>query len=102
MLSDRTPEISYAASGNWESVPLFESRYFYIGGGKAPDEEWKGHACCRDVMERNCYTNMRQLQEYLLENVKDILKGLGKKQFVGTILQRYMRLIWIILVSRLL
>lgn len=62
-----------------EIIPLFDSQWFHIGGGKAPDEEWKSCACCQSIMEMNHYTNSRQLQEYFLDRVKDILKEFGKK-----------------------
>lgn len=62
-----------------EIVPLFDSKWFHIGGDETPDGEWNTCVCCQNVMKQNGYHSTRQLQGYFSNRVKNILKGFGKK-----------------------
>ncbi len=63
-----------------ELCPLFDSRYFHIGG----DEAVKGHRLwekcpkCSAVMQQQGLKNAKELQGYFMSRVNEILKKYGK------------------------
>ncbi len=65
-----------------EIIPLFDSRYFHIGGDEAPKSAWKSCPHCRAVMEKEGYTNYEQLQVHFTNRIIAFLKERGKTPIV--------------------
>lgn len=61
-----------------EIVPLFPGKRFHIGGDEAPDWEWQECPHCRERMGALGLTDVRQLQGYFSERIKEILRRYHK------------------------
>lgn len=65
-----------------EMVPLFESKYFHIGGDEAPKDEWKECPHCNAKMKELGQSSYEDLQGYFTAEVCKILKKHGKTPVV--------------------
>lgn len=61
-----------------EIIPLFDSKYFHIGGDEAPKDEWKECPDCNAKMKELGLTSYEDLQGYFTAQVCEILKKHGK------------------------
>ncbi|MBO5098039.1 MAG: family 20 glycosylhydrolase [Agathobacter sp.] len=61
-----------------EIIPLFDSRYFHIGGDEAPKDEWKKCPNCNGKMRELGLTSYEDLQGYFTGQVCEILRRHGK------------------------
>ena len=61
-----------------EIVPLFDSKWFHIGGDETPDREWKACPVCQSKMQEMRHSDTRSLQGYFSGRVKKVLDGMGK------------------------
>ena len=61
-----------------EIIPLFDSKYFHIGGDEAPKDEWKECSHCDAKMKELGLTNYEDLQGHFTRQVCEILKKYGK------------------------
>lgn len=61
-----------------EIIPLFDSKYFHIGGDEAPKDEWKECSHCNAKMKELGLTNYEDLQGHFTRQVCEILKKYGK------------------------
>jgi len=57
-----------------EIIPLFESKYFHIGGDEAPKDEWKECPHCNAKMKELGLTSYEDLQGYFTAHLCNILK----------------------------
>lgn len=62
-----------------EVCDLFPGEYIHIGGDECPMTVWEKCPHCLAVMEREGYSDIRQLQGYLLHRIETFLAGKGKK-----------------------
>lgn len=65
-----------------EIIPLFDSKYFHIGGDEAPKDEWKECPHCNAKMTELGLTSYEDLQGYFTARLCDILKKHGKTPIV--------------------
>lgn len=65
-----------------EMIPLFDSKYFHIGGDEAPKDEWKECPHCNAKMKELGLTSYEDLQGYFTTQVCEILKKYGKTPIV--------------------
>lgn len=65
-----------------EMIPLFDSKYFHIGGDEAPKDEWKECPHCNGKMKELGITSYEDLQGYFSSRVCDVLKKHGKTPIV--------------------
>ena len=65
-----------------EIIPLFDSRYFHIGGDEAPKDEWKACPHCKAKMKELGLTSYEDLQGYFTARVCEVLKKHGKTPIV--------------------
>jgi len=61
-----------------EVIPLFDSKYFHIGGDEAPKDEWKECPHCNAKMKELGITSYEDLQGYFTKQMCEILKKHGK------------------------
>ena len=61
-----------------EIIPLFDSKYFHIGGDEAPKDEWKECPHCNAKIKELGLTNYEDLQGHFTRQVCEILKKHGK------------------------
>jgi len=61
-----------------EIIPLFDSKYFHIGGDEAPKDEWKECPHCNAKMKELGLTSYEDLQGYFTAQVCRILQKHGK------------------------
>lgn len=61
-----------------EIIPLFDSKYFHIGGDEAPKDEWKECPHCNAKMKELGLTSYEDLQGYFTAHVCKVLKKHGK------------------------
>jgi len=57
-----------------ELIPLFDSKYFHIGGDEAPKDEWKECPYCNAKMKELGLTSYEDLQGHFTKKVCEILK----------------------------
>lgn len=62
-----------------EIIPLFDSRYFHIGGDEAPKDEWKVCPHCNAKMKQLGLINYEDLQGHFTAQIYEVLKKHGKK-----------------------
>jgi hexosaminidase len=65
-----------------EMIPLFDSKYFHIGGDEAPKDEWKECSHCNAKMKELGLTSYEDLQGYFTSCVCEVLKKYGKTPIV--------------------
>lgn len=65
-----------------EMIPLFDSKYFHIGGDEAPKDEWKECPHCNAKMKSFGLTSYEDLQGYFTARVCEVLKKHGKTPIV--------------------
>lgn len=65
-----------------EIIPLFDSKYFHIGGDEAPKDEWKECLHCNEKMKELGLTSYEDLQGYFTAQVCKILKKYDKTPIV--------------------
>ena len=65
-----------------EIIPLFDSKYFHIGGDEAPKDEWKECPHCNEKMKELGLTSYEDLQGYFTAQVCKILKKYDKTPIV--------------------
>lgn len=65
-----------------EMIPLFDSKYFHIGGDEAPKDEWKECPHCNAKMKELGLTSYEDLQGYFTSRLCAILKRYGKTPIV--------------------
>lgn len=65
-----------------EIIPLFDSKYFHIGGDEAPKDEWKECPHCNAKMKELGITSYEDLQGYFTSRVCELLKKHGKTPIV--------------------
>lgn len=61
-----------------EIIPLFDSKYFHIGGDEAPKDEWKECPHCNEKMRELGLINYEDLQGHFTAQVCEILRKHGK------------------------
>lgn len=61
-----------------EIIPLFDSKYFHIGGDEAPKDEWKECPHCNVKMKELGLTSYEDLQGHFTAQVCEILRKHGK------------------------
>lgn len=63
-----------------EVCPLFDYKYFHIGGDEASDGHkiWAKCPKCKDVKEQNGFKNEQQLQGFYMTKLSELLKKYGK------------------------
>lgn len=61
-----------------EIIPLFDSKYFHIGGDEAPKDEWKTCPHCNAKMKELGLTSYEDLQGHFTAQVCKILRKYGK------------------------
>lgn len=63
-----------------EVCPLFDGKYFHIGGDEASQGHKRWHVCpqCRAVMEKEGLKNEKELQGYFMSRVNEMVKKHGK------------------------
>lgn len=63
-----------------EMCPLFEGRYFHIGGDEASKghKRWGNCPKCQSVMEQNGFQDAKELQGYFMSRVNEMVKKHGK------------------------
>ncbi len=62
-----------------ELCPLFESKYFHIGGDEALYGKWRKCPKCRAVIKEKNLKNEKHLQMYFMGRVNELLRARGKK-----------------------
>lgn len=62
-----------------ELAALFPSEYIHVGGDECYKGFWAKDTACQELMRKNNYTRMEQLQGYFMQRVQRILDKLGKK-----------------------
>lgn len=65
-----------------EIIPLFESKYFHIGGDEAPKDEWKECPHCNTKMKQLGLSSYEDLQGHFTAQVCEMLKKHGKTPIV--------------------
>lgn len=65
-----------------EMIPMFDSKYFHIGGDEAPKDEWRECPHCNAKMKELGLTSYEDLQGYFTARVCDVLKKHGKTPIV--------------------
>ena len=61
-----------------EIIPLFDSKYFHIGGDEAPKDEWKECPHCNAKMKELGLTSYEDLQGHFTAYVCEVLRKYGK------------------------
>lgn len=61
-----------------EVVEIFPSKYIHIGGDEAPTVYWEECENCQKLMQQEGFTNLHDLQGYMLNRVNGYLKSKGK------------------------
>ena len=61
-----------------EMIPLFDSKYFHIGGDEAPKDEWKECPHCNAKMKKLGLNSYEDLQGYFTSQICEILRKHGK------------------------
>ncbi|MEJ5264571.1 MAG: family 20 glycosylhydrolase [Bacteroidales bacterium] len=62
-----------------ELAALFPSEYIHVGGDECYKGFWAKDTACQELMRKNNYTRLEQLQGYFMQRVQRILDKLGKK-----------------------
>lgn len=62
-----------------EITPLFESKYFHIGGDECPKTRWKECPHCQKRIKENKLKDEHELQSYFIQRVEKIMATHGKK-----------------------
>lgn len=62
-----------------EVSQLFPGRYVHIGGDEAPKTRWKESALVQDIMKRENFTNVEQVQGWFNRRIEQFLASKGKK-----------------------
>ncbi|MVN75365.1 family 20 glycosylhydrolase [Hymenobacter sp. HMF4947] len=62
-----------------EVSQLFPGRYVHIGGDEAPKTRWKESALVQDIMKKEGYTNVEQVQGWFNRRIEQFLTSKGKK-----------------------
>ena len=57
-----------------EIIPLFDSKYFHIGGDEAPKDEWKECPHCNAKMKELGLASFEDLQGYFTNQICEILR----------------------------
>ncbi len=65
-----------------EMIPLFDSKYFHIGGDEAPKDEWKECPHCNAKMKELGLTSYEDLQGHFTAQICKMLKKHGKTPIV--------------------
>ncbi|MDD6276489.1 MAG: beta-N-acetylhexosaminidase [Clostridia bacterium] len=61
-----------------EICPLFDGKYFHIGGDEALYDYWNNCPKCKERMKDNSISSGKQLQLYFMNRVNEMLKKRGK------------------------
>jgi len=62
-----------------EVATLFPSEYIHVGGDECYKGFWAQNPACQELMRRNNYSTVDQLQGYFMRRVQRIIDKLGKK-----------------------
>ncbi|MBQ0080930.1 MAG: beta-N-acetylhexosaminidase [Alistipes sp.] len=65
-----------------ELTAIFPSSYFHIGGDEVVAEDWTLCPDCQKTMRKNSYHSVRELEDYFIARVSDILKKYNRKPCV--------------------
>ncbi|HET7717060.1 MAG TPA: beta-N-acetylhexosaminidase, partial [Bauldia sp.] len=58
---------------------LFPAPWIHVGGDEVPHDAWLGSPMARDLMAKNGWTEVFELQSHFLKRVQGIIRGLGKR-----------------------
>ena len=62
-----------------EVTPLFPGQYVHIGGDEAPKTRWKESALVQDIMKKEGFTDVEQVQGWFNRRIEKFLQSKGKK-----------------------
>ena len=62
-----------------EIIEMFPSKYIHIGGDEASKRSWKSCPVCRRKMEEMGFTEIDQLQSYLVGRMVSYIEGRGRR-----------------------
>jgi len=62
-----------------EVTQLFPGRYVHIGGDEAPKTRWKESPLVQEIMKREGFTDVEQVQGWFNRRIEKYLAGKGKK-----------------------
>ena len=62
-----------------EVADLFPGQYVHIGGDEAPKTRWKTSAAVQDIMKREGFTDVEQVQGWFNRRIEKFLAAKGKK-----------------------
>lgn len=62
-----------------EVMALFPSKYIHIGGDEANKGEWAKCPLCQDLMKKEGFTNVEQLQSYMIRRIEKYLNAHGRE-----------------------
>ncbi|TDN38713.1 beta-N-acetylhexosaminidase [Hymenobacter sp. UV11] len=62
-----------------EVTQLFPGRYVHIGGDEAPKTRWKESALVQDIMKKESFTDVEQVQGWFNRRIEKYLQSKGKK-----------------------
>ena len=73
------PTIRFFEDVLTEVTALFPGQYVHIGGDEAPKTRWKESAAVQEIMKRENFTNVEQVQGWFNRQIEQFLQGKGKK-----------------------
>jgi hexosaminidase len=62
-----------------EVIDLFPSRYIHIGVDEVEKNTWEASEACKQLMQKNGYKEVRQLQTYFTERIRSFIASKGKE-----------------------
>lgn len=62
-----------------EVMAIFPSKYIHIGGDEAGKEAWKTSAACQELMKKEGYTSVDQLQSYFIRKIEKFVNSKGRR-----------------------
>ena len=62
-----------------EVMDIFPSPFIHIGGDEATMSSWRECVNCRALMEREAYTDVKQLQGYLVRRIEAFVRSRGRR-----------------------
>ena len=73
------PTIKFFENVLTEVVALFPGQYVHIGGDEAPKTRWKTSAAVQEIMQREKFTDVEQVQGWFNRRIEAFLTSKGKK-----------------------